>query len=156
MIRIEKYYTEREIEDKIKELLSTIGVSFKETYVYVSPPVGTNDLYADYVAIDIPNNAIITHIDVAFDGLTNETGTVKLEIFFDDGSSGVIEVSASSTEGLFVKRSVSALELYQSAGGSFSAESAILIKRVVKINTYAKSSASMPSYIPYIIIRYYA
>jgi hypothetical protein len=154
MIRIEKYDIKREIEDKIKELLSTIGVSFKETYVYVSPPVGTNDLYADYVTINIPNNAIITHIDVVFDGLSNETGTVKLEIFFDDGSSGVIEVSAS--EGVFVKRSVSALELYQSAGGSFSAESAILTKRVVKINTYAKSSASMPSYIPYIIIRYYA
>jgi len=128
----------------------------KESYVYVSPPVGTNDSYADYVTVDIPSNAIITHIDVVFDGLSNETGTVKLEIFFDDGSSGVTEVSASSTEGLFVKRNVSAFELYQSAGGSFSGEPVTLTKRIVKINVYAKTSASIPSYIPYVIVRYYA
>jgi hypothetical protein len=158
MIRIEKYYTQKEIEDLINYYLSkiTVGVSFKETYKFVSPLVGTNDQYADYVTIDIPDNAIITHIDVAFDGLANETGTVKLEIFFDDETSGIVEISASYTEGVFVKKSVSALELYQSAGGSFSGEPVTLTKRIVKINVYAKSSASMPSYIPYVIIRYYA
>jgi hypothetical protein len=158
MIRIEKYDIKREIEEKIKELLSkiTVGVSFKETYKYVSPPVGSNDQYADYVTIDIPDNAIITHIDIVFDGLSNETGTVKLEIFFDDGSSGMIEVSASSTEGLFVKRTVSALELYEIAGGSFSGEPVTLTKRIVKINVYAKTSSSMPFYIPHVIVRYYA
>jgi len=130
---------------------------FKETYKFVSPPIGLNDQYADYVSIDIPDNAIITHIDVVFDGLNNETGTVKLEMFFDDGSSGMIELSASSSiEGVFAKKSISAFDLYLSAGGAFSGGPVTLTKRIVKINVYAKTSSSMPYYAPYVIVMYYA
>jgi len=141
-----------------KVAVAPTAVSFKQNIAYVSPDVGNSDTYLSRpIAIDLPSPSIITDIDIAFDGLDpSETQTVKLEFLFDDNTTGSVEISASGSEGLFVKKKVSAYEIYQAMGGSFGGAPVSISKNIVAINIYAKSNLSTPSAIPYVLIRYYA
>jgi hypothetical protein len=136
----------------------TAVAPFKQNIAYTSPDVGVSDTYLPRpIAIDLPSPNILTDIDVAFDGLDpNETQTVKLEFLFDDNTTGSVEISASGSEGLFVKKKVGAYEIYQAMGGSFGGETVSISKNIVAINIYAKTNLSTPIGIPYVLIRYYA
>jgi hypothetical protein len=134
------------------------AVAFRQNIAYTSPPVGDLDTYPSRpIGIDLPSPSLVTDIDIVFDGLdSRETQTVKLEFLFDDNTTGSVEVFASGSEGLSVKKKVSAYEIYQAMGGSFGGETVSISKNIVAINIYAKTNLSTPIGIPYVLIRYYA